>query len=64
MARPFKPDRPKKLEVMIPSSLHEELVMRLMSPTEGKVPFGVMSTFVEGALRAALANMQAAVKES
>jgi len=48
MPRPRKIDRPIRLEVKIPQSLHSQLTQELYSEVEGRVPFGALTElFIE-----------------
>jgi hypothetical protein len=54
MARPRKPDRPVPQRIYLPESVVAELQLLLWSESEGRVPYGVLSAFVEQAVRDAL----------
>jgi hypothetical protein len=56
MARPRKTDRPIAQRIYLPESLVAELSLRLWSESEERVPYGVLSAFVEQAIREALAR--------
>lgn len=43
MPRPLKVDRPKRIEVQIPESIHRRLHDELYSELEGKVPHGAVT---------------------
>lgn len=45
--RQKKIDRPKSLEIQLPSSLRDRLDKALFSETEGKIPFGAYSKLGE-----------------
>ncbi len=55
MARPLKPDPPRKMNISLPSSLANELELRLYSPLLNRVPHGAFSLFFETLTRQALA---------
>ena len=46
MPRPRKLDRPVRLEISLPESLHAKLSILLFSPAEGCIPKGAWSEFV------------------
>lgn len=54
MARPRKADRPVRLEISLPESLHSKLSIILFSSAEGRVPQGAWSSFFETLARQAL----------
>lgn len=64
MARTFKPDRPVRLEINLPMSVHSRLAVLLFSPTEGRVPHGAWSSFFEALARNALAQVQQPVPQA
>lgn len=43
MPRPYKLDRPVRLEFSIPESLASKIKLELFSEVEGRVPMGAMS---------------------
>lgn len=59
MPRPFKTDRPIKLTISLPESLHTRLSLLLFSTADGRVPLGAWSTFFETLGRQALARLPA-----
>lgn len=48
MPRPFKVDRPKRLEVQLPESIYSKLQTELYSEIEGRVPHGAATELVTG----------------
>jgi len=54
MARPRKTDHSVAQRIYLPESLVAELQLLLWSEFEGRVPYGVLSVFVEQAVRDAL----------
>lgn len=60
MAPPRKADRPTRVEIALPESLHQELTMLLYSPAEQRVPKGAWSEFFETLARQALARLKEA----
>jgi len=57
MARPRKADRPVRLEISLPESLHAKLSIILFSSAEGRVPQGAWSSFFEILARQALGRL-------
>ena len=47
MPRPKKTDRPKRLEIHLPTSVHEKVMEELFSDVEQRVPFGALSQLAE-----------------
>lgn len=43
MPRPKQIDRPKRIEVHMPASLHDKVMRELHSEIEQRVPFGALS---------------------
>lgn len=58
MSKPPKADRPVPLKIYLPESVYGQLLIRLWSATEGRVPHGAWSHFFEELSRAALARMK------
>lgn len=46
MARPKKIDRPERLVINIPASIHARVQLELYSQLEGRVPYGATSDLV------------------
>lgn len=46
MTRRFKLDRPRKIEVQVPTSICQKVEEQLYSEIEGKIPFGARSNLV------------------
>lgn len=46
MPRPKKIDRPVRIDVNIPSSIHARVQLELYSQLEGRVPYGATSNLV------------------
>lgn len=58
MPRPCKPDRPVKLRISLPQSIHDRLSALLFSTAEGTVPRGAWSDFFTSLAEQALSRIQ------
>lgn len=47
MARPPRVDRPVRVEVQLPQSVHSKLQIELYSEVEGRVPHGAFSNLMK-----------------
>lgn len=54
MSRPLKADRPVRLEISLPESIHSKLAIILFSSAEARIPQGAWSSFFETLARQAL----------
>ena len=56
MARPLKAERTIRQEIYFREGVHRKLEILLYSPTEGRVPHGVWSEFINQIVERALAH--------
>jgi hypothetical protein len=56
--RPTKVDRPLYRKIAIPESINAQIELMLWSELEGRVPFGALSSYIEGLIRADLQKRQ------
>lgn len=61
MSRPPKAERPRRVDVYLPESLHTRLALLLFSPAEGRIPHGAWSGFFETLARTALDRVASAI---